>query len=81
MEKVNELYGVAVVPLIIAMVQVAKSLGLPRKYAALVAWGLGLAVGFGVFKTAYLEAIIVGSALGLSAAGLYSVGRIPNKSS
>jgi len=79
MEKVSELYGVAVVPLIIAAVQVAKSLGLPNKYAALVAWGLGLAVGFAVFQTAYLEAIIVGSALGLSAAGLYSVGRTPSK--
>jgi len=79
MEKVNELYGGAVVPLIIAVVQLAKNLGLPSKYAALVAWGLGLAIGFGVFKTAYLEAVMVGSALGLSAAGLYSVGRIPSK--
>jgi ABC-type uncharacterized transport system permease subunit len=70
-----ELYGVGAVALIVGLVQLIKSLGLPAKYAGLVAVALGLAMSLG---HAYLadevafKAVILGLALGLSAAGLYS---------
>jgi hypothetical protein len=70
------MYGVAVVPLIIAAVGLAKQAGLPGKYAGLVSWGLGVGVAFayGLTEAGWnvLQCIIIGSALGLTAAGLYS---------
>lgn len=76
-----EIGGVIVVPLIVGLVEAAKRLGLPARYAALAALGLGLAVSFGAGVTTeaggrdLFEAALVGLALGLSASGLYSVAR------
>jgi len=56
-------------------VQLIKGLGLPTKYAGLASVGLGLAVSLGqayLSEAAAFEAVIMGLALGLSAAGLYS---------
>ncbi len=72
----DELYGVAIVPLIIGMVSLINQLGINKKYAGLVAWVIGLALGLAYGLTeggwSVLESIIIGSAVGLSATGLYS---------
>ncbi|MDD3704872.1 MAG: hypothetical protein PHC45_02225 [Clostridiaceae bacterium] len=62
-----------VVPVIISLIQIAKGLGLPKKFSALAALVIG--VIFGVF---FLEprcikmGIFKGIVYGLSASGLYS---------
>lgn len=70
------MYGVAIVPLIIAAVGLIKQAGLPSKYAGLAAWALGLTISFAYGCTdggwSLLQCGIIGSALGLTAAGLYS---------
>jgi hypothetical protein len=76
-----ELGGVVVVPLIVGLVEVAKRIGLPAQYAAVVALGLGLLASVGAWASAatggrdLFDATLVGLALGLSASGLYSVAR------
>lgn len=73
----ENIYGVAVVPLIIAIVAVVKTI-IPEsahKYMGLVAWLLGVLIA-GAYGAQEgwqpLQSIIIGSAVGLSAAGLYS---------
>lgn len=70
------MYGVAIVPLIIGAVALVKQAGLPSKYAGLVAWALGLIVSTAYGLTdggwSLVQCGIIGSALGLTAAGLYS---------
>jgi len=66
-------YDVALVPIIIALTQLAKAAGFPQKFSALLAAGLGVGAGF-----LYLapgdpaQAVLKGLAVGLAAAGLYS---------
>lgn len=71
------LYGVGVVPLLIAIIALLKGI-IPEeahKYMGLVAWVLGLALAFAYgYQEGWqpLQCVIMGSAVGLSAAGLYS---------
>lgn len=71
-----QMYGVLVVPIIMGIVQLIKNAGLNPRYLGLVAWVLGVLVGlgFGLSEAQWsiLQSLIVGSALGLSASGLYS---------
>ena len=70
-----EMYGVSAVLIIVGLVQLAKSAGLNSKYAGLVAVIMGViaSVGFTLWGNVPIyKAIIVGLALGLSAAGLWS---------
>lgn len=62
-----------IVPLIIAITELAKRLGLPKRLAAIFAWLLGVVIAF-VYVTPgnWKDALFVGSVLGLSAAGLFS---------
>jgi hypothetical protein len=73
------IYGVAIVPLIIGLVQVLKQTGLPDRFAPVASLGLGLAfAGVQIATGAALEpfaALLTGIAYGLSASGLYSGGR------
>lgn len=72
-----EIYGVSAVLVIIGLVQLVKSV-MPdnlHKYGGIlaVALGLGASYGYTFFsETEMFQAIIIGLALGLSAAGLYS---------
>lgn len=61
----------AFIPIIIAVVQFAKSLGLPSKLASPLAivLGVGLTLSNGMF---YVERVIQGIITGLAAAGFYS---------
>lgn len=68
-----EVYDVAVVPVIIGGVEIAKRLGLPSKFSPVLATALGVAIGIVyVSPTDIAKGILVGASLGLSAVGLYS---------
>lgn len=72
------LYGIAVIPAIVGLVQVTKDLGVPGRFAPALAVLFGLAAGFAQFYAAHLPwipAAVTGIALGLSAVGLYSGAR------
>lgn len=63
--------GISIVAVIIGLVQVAKTLGLPTQFAPLASlfFGVGLAfLGSGISVTA----LMVGLVLGLTASGLWS---------
>lgn len=68
-------------PLIVALVQLAKTVGCPDRYAPLVALALGLAAAFGAAAAVplppqhWVVTVLIGLGMGLSAAGLYSGGR------
>ncbi len=68
--------GVAVVPLIVVIIQIVKSLfHLDSKWAPVIAIALGLAASFGYTyygESKAFEALVIGLAAGLSAVGLYS---------
>ncbi|MBS3994247.1 MAG: hypothetical protein KGZ33_00505 [Alkaliphilus sp.] len=66
-------YDALIVPLIIGITELAKRFGLPKKYAAIFSWILGLVFAYiYVSPNEMKELFIVGSALGLSASGLFS---------
>ena len=68
-----EVYGVALIPLIIGVVQVLKTIGLKKKYLPLAALLLGLAGGiFYIYPGDLKAGVIIGIMMGLSASGLYS---------
>lgn len=68
-----EIYDVALVPLILAIVEMLKGLGFPSKWSPVVASALGIIAGvFYVSPGNIPEGILVGLALGLAASGLYS---------
>jgi len=66
--------AVAIVPIILAVIQALKMVGMPNKYSPIASIALGIIVGF-VFRheTADLsQTILAGVTYGLSASGLYS---------
>jgi hypothetical protein len=78
----EEIAGVAGVPLIVGLVEVAKGVGLGARWAPAVALGLGLALSLGyhaalggVGGAEWAQAAVSGLALGLAASGLYSGAR------
>lgn len=75
----DELAGVAVVPLIVGLVEVVKGVGLSSRWAPAVAVGLGLGLSLGYRMllglpagAEWAQAALGGLALGLAATGLYS---------
>ncbi|HEX2923157.1 MAG TPA: hypothetical protein VHS28_03915 [Chloroflexota bacterium] len=75
----TEYAGVLAIPLIIGLVEAAKRLGMDVLWATPMAVGCGLAVSLSYeaakqlpSSEAWLNAVIWGLALGLSASGLYS---------
>lgn len=75
-EVLQTIYGVALVPLIIAFVAMAKQAGLNSKYGGVLALALGVGIitGYGCMEAGWtvFKCLITGSAVGLSAAGVYS---------
>jgi hypothetical protein len=63
--------GVAVMPLILALVEMAKRFGLTTDYAPVVAIGLGIAL-VSLTQGFTVDAIVTGLIVGLSASGLWS---------
>jgi hypothetical protein len=73
------LYGIAVIPAIVGLVQVTKDLGVPSNIAPATAVIFGLLAGFAQFYSGqlpWITAAVTGIALGLSAVGLYSGAKI-----
>ncbi len=71
------LYGVAVVPAVIGLTQIAKTAGLPGQFAPIIAVMLGILAGLAeMYGTQWpiIQTIVVGVGLGLSSIGLYSAG-------
>jgi hypothetical protein len=66
--------AVAIVPVIVALVQVAKMVGLPSKFSPLVSLGAGILISFlfGNETGNISQSILSGVVYGLSASGLYS---------
>ncbi|NLI61132.1 MAG: hypothetical protein GX375_06860 [Clostridiales bacterium] len=68
-----EVYQVPIIPLIVGVVELLKSLGLPKKLSALVAALLGILVGlFILYPNDKGKGFITGLSLGLAASGLFS---------
>lgn len=67
-----EIYDVAIIPLILAIVEFFKRCGVPIKYSPIIAVVCGILVGIFYLDAELKERIIVGLMLGLSATGLYS---------
>ncbi len=75
----TEYAGVLAIPLIIGLVEAAKRVGLDTLWATPLAIGCGLAISVGYVAAqqlpgsqVWLDAVMWGLALGLSASGLYS---------
>lgn len=67
-----EIYNVAIIPLILALIELFKRGGLPAKYSPFIGVVFGLLFGIFYLAADIKEGIIVGLMLGLSASGLYS---------
>lgn len=71
-----DVYDFALIALIVALVELLKEVGLPKKWLPIVAILFGIAAGIFYVHPADLKGgIIVGLMLGLSASGLYSVSK------
>ncbi len=76
----DSLLGVGAVGLVVGLVEGAKQLGLPTRYAPALAAALGLLLKLGYAwstgaqdRQSWYGAVLTGLALGLAAAGLYDV--------
>ncbi len=68
--KLNE---TAVIPIIMAIVELIKGFGLPRKYAAVIAVIIGIIVGIYFIEPQNIKlGLFKGIIYGLTASGLYS---------
>ncbi len=66
-------YGMAIVPIILAMVELLKKIGVPKKLSPLMAVALGILSGFYYLAPGEpKKAIFLGIVSGLSAIGLWS---------
>mgnify|MGYP001255355248 CR=1 FL=1 len=69
-------FDIALLPVIVAVVGLVRSLGLPAKVAPIVALALGIGAAFVYVAPGQpAEAVLVGITLGLAASGLYSGGK------
>ncbi|MFC4077816.1 hypothetical protein [Salinithrix halophila] len=69
----QQIFGVALVPLIVGLVELTKLWGLSSKWAAVLSVALGWGAGiFLVSPGDWVQGTVIGLAMGLSAAGLYS---------
>lgn len=69
------LFGVAVVPAVIGLVEVCKDLGLPTRAAPAAAVVFGVLAAMAQLYAGtwpWIQAVVLGISLGLSACGLYS---------
>jgi hypothetical protein len=66
-------YDIALVPLIIGLVRIFTGLGMPKKWAPLLALGFGIVGGVVYIAPGqWSKGILVGITMGLAASGLYS---------
>ncbi|MDP5274365.1 hypothetical protein [Chengkuizengella axinellae] len=68
-----QVYDIAIVPIIVALVQLAKQIGLSVKYQPVLSLILGVVTGIVyVAPSDPKQAILVGIVMGLAASGLWS---------
>ena len=63
-----------IIGIILGLVQVIKNFGVPKKYLAIVALGLGIGLKV-LISGPTVENALIGAVLGLSSSGLYSGGK------
>jgi hypothetical protein len=69
------LFGIAVVPAIVGLVEVCKDLGVPTRVSPALAVCFGILAGLAELYAGqwpWIQAVVLGISLGLSACGLYS---------
>ena len=72
------IYGVPVITLVIGLVKLLQQQGLPSKYAPITSLTIGILGGIGVAVTngqTILYGIVLGILFGLSASGIYDIGK------
>lgn len=68
-----EVYGVAVIPVLVGLIEVAKIGGLPKRFSPILAIVLGILAGIVYLEPESIRGgIIQGIAVGLASVGLYS---------
>lgn len=69
----NEVYGVALLPIIIALVKISDTIGCPKKYLPIVSLIYGIVIGI-IYMAPdnKLKGVLYGLNLGLAAVGLNS---------
>jgi len=68
-----QIYDIAIVPLIVGIIAVATGIGMPKKFAPILAVLFGVLIGlFYVAPDDPAQGVLVGVALGLAAVGLHS---------
>lgn len=73
------IYGFPAVAIVIALVKLIRQVGIDAKWCPLISVGLGIACGFVMYlHPPYTQAVVVGVVIGLSACGLYDVGKVPS---
>lgn len=65
-------FDIALVPVIIGLIEIAKQVGLPAKWSPVAAIIIGIIVGCVYVADSPAEGILVGLTMGLAASGLYS---------
>lgn len=66
-------YGVALLPVIIGLLEIIKAFKVPTKYIPLISLAIGILMGiFFIAPGEYPKAILLGIQLGLAAVGLHS---------
>lgn len=66
-------YDIAIIPIVVALVEVISRLGVPSKFLPLCAIVIGIAAGvFFIAPESMPQAILSGIVVGLSAVGMYS---------
>lgn len=72
------IYGIPALALVIGLVKLFREVGLPTKFAPLVSLMIGILIGIAVAYTNgqdLLYGVVLGICFGLSASGLYDVGK------
>lgn len=67
-----QIYGIALMPVIIALVALAKELGLPEKFSPILSIALGIIAILVFSNEEWRVAVFQGVICGLAASGLYS---------
>jgi len=69
----QEIYGIALLPIIIGLLEVIKLFKVPTKFIPLISLAIGILMGiFFIAPGEYPKAILLGIQLGLAAVGLHS---------
>jgi len=79
MELQLSAYGIALIPIIVALVGLAKKTGLRAKWAPWAALILGVGAAFVYVSADWRQAVLAGIVMGLASSGLYSAGKATTK--